>query len=145
MKARQAGEAVGHRAKAGVRGGQGPPPRLNAYGGIGMVRELGRSFGEINRARSDAILKRCRYYESDVAEHRAFRHGTRTGGPGACANNADETTPGGEGDPEPDGGGRIGDQLQEAFDSGSAAVWRGRGRDLLAPVAYVDVADPGPT
>ena len=117
---------------------------------IGVVRELVSKLGlagEINRRLT--LLKKHRYHESDHVLNIAYNllcGGTRLEDLGSLRNNADGR-PGGEGDPEPDGGGRFHAALRRggrhraagAFNAVRPRCWRGRGRDLLAPVAYVDV------
>ena len=152
----------------GRRWGTGPKPvfgagkvryeigaRINAmsYGGIGVVRELVSKLGlagEINR-RLTLLKKHLPYHESDHVLNIAYNllcGGTRLEDLGSLRNNAAYMDAlGAKVIPSPTAAGdftrRFGEggviELQEAFNAVRPRLWRGRGRDLLAPVAYVDV------
>ena len=129
--------------------------RINAmsYGGIGVVRELVSKLGlaaEINR-RLTLLKRHLPYHESDHVLNIAYNllcGGTRLEDLGSLRNNAAYMDAlGAEVIPSPTAAGdftrRFGEGdvvgLQEAFNAVRPRLWRGRGRDLLAPVAYVDV------
>ena len=129
--------------------------RINAmsYGGIGVVRELVSKLGlaaEINR-RLTLLKRHLPYHESDHVLNIAYNlpcGGTRLEDLGSLRNNAAYMDAlGAEVVPSPTAAGdftrRFGEGdvvgLQEAFNAVRPRLWRGRGRDLLAPVAYVDV------
>ena len=129
--------------------------RINAmsYGGIGVVRELVSKLGlagEINR-RLTLLKRHLPYHESDHVLNIAYNllcGGTRLEDLGSLRNNAAYMdAPGAEVVPSPTAAGdftrRFGEgdvvELQEAFNAVRPRLWRGRGRDLPAPVAYVDV------
>ena len=141
----------------GRRWGTGPKPvfgagkvryeigaRINAmsYGGIGVVRELVSKLGlagEINR-RLTLLKRHLPYHESD--------HVLNMEDLGSLRNNAAYMDAlGAKVIPSPTAAGdftrRFGEggvvELQEAFNAVRPRLWLGRGRDLLAPVAYVDV------
>ena len=152
----------------GRRWGTGPKPvfgagkvryeigaRINAmsYGGIGVVRELVSKLGlagEINR-RLTLLKRHLPYHESDHVLNIAYNllcGGTRLEDLGSLRNNAAYMDAlGAKVIPSPTAAGdftrRFGEggviELQEAFNAVRPRLWRGRGRDLLAPVAYVDV------
>ena len=132
--------------------------RINAmsYGGIGVVRELVSKLGlagEINRRLT--LLKRHLPYStsSDHVLNIAYNllcGGTRLPSRPAVSlrnNAAYMDALGAKVIPSPTAAGdftrRFGEggviELQEAFNAVRPRLWRGRGRDLLAPVAYVDV------
>ena len=152
----------------GRRWGTGPKPmfgsgrvryeigaRINAmsYGGIGAVRRLVSKLGlagEINRRL--ALLKRhLPYHESDHVLNIAYNMlcgGARLEDLGALRNNAAYMDAlGAEVIPSPTAAGdftrRFGKadviELQECINAVRPRLWRGRGRDLLGPVAYIDV------
>ena len=129
--------------------------RINAmsYGSIGVVRELVSKLGlaaEINR-RLTLLKRHLPYHESDHVLNIAYNllcGGTRLEDLGSLRNNAAYMDAlGAEVVPSPTAAGdftrRFGEGdvvgLQEAFNAVRPRLWRGRGRDLLAPVAYVDV------
>ena len=152
----------------GRRWGTGPKPvfgagkvryeigaRINAmsYGGIGVVRELVSKLGlagEINR-RLTLLKRHLPYHESDHVLNIAYNllcGGTRLEDLGSLRNNAAYMDAlGAKAVPSPTAAGdftrRFGEggvvELQEAFNAVRPRLWLGRGRDLLAPVAYVDV------
>ena len=124
-----------------------------SYGGIGVVRELVSKLGlagEINR-RLTLLKKHLPYHESDHVLNIAYNllcGGTRLEDLGSLRNNAAYMDAlGAKVIPSPTAAGdftrRFGEggvvELQEAFNAVRPRLWRGRGRDLLAPVAYVDV------
>ncbi len=129
--------------------------RINAmsYGGIGVVRRLVSKLGlagEINRRL--ALLKRhLPYHESDHVLNIAYNMlcgGARLEDLGALRNNAAYMDAlGAEVIPSPTAAGdftrRFGEadviELQECINAVRPRLWRGRGRDLLGPVAYIDV------
>ena len=148
----------------GRRWGTGPKPmfgsgrvryeigaRINAmsYGGIGVVRRLVSKLGlagEINRRL--ALLKRhLPYHESDHVLNIAYNMlcgGARLEDLGALRNNAAYMDAlGAEVIPSPTAAGdftrRFGEadviELQECINAVRPRLWRGRGRDLLGPVA----------
>ena len=152
----------------GRRWGTGPKPmfgsgrvryeigaRINAmsYGGIGVVRRLVSKLGlagEINRRL--ALLKRhLPYHESDHVLNIAYNMlcgGARIEDLGALRNNAAHMDAlGAEVIPSPMAAGdftrRFGEadviELQECINAVRPRLWRGRGRDLLGPVAFIDV------
>ena len=152
----------------GRRWGTGPKPmfgsgrvryeigaRINAmsYGGIGAVRRLVSKLGlagEINRRL--ALLKRhLPYHESDHVLNIAYNMlcgGTRLEDLGALRNDAAYMDAlGAEVIPSPTAAGdftrRFGEadviELQECINAVGPRLWWGRGRDLLGPVAYIDV------
>ena len=152
----------------GRRWGTGPKPmfgsgrvryeigaRINAmsYGGIGVVRRLVSKLGlagEINRRL--ALLKRhLPYHESDHVLNIAYNMlcgGARLEDLGALRNNAAYMDAlGAEVIPSPTAAGdftrRFGEadviELQECINAVRPRLWEGRGRDLLGPVAYIDV------
>ena len=152
----------------GRRWGTGPKPmfgsgrvryeigaRINAmsYGGIGVVRRLVSKLGlggEINRRL--ALLKRhLPYHESDHVLNIAYNMlcgGARLEDLGALRNNvAYMDALGAEVIPSPTAAGdftcRFGEadviELQECINAVRPRLWEGRGRDLLGPVAYIDV------
>ena len=127
--------------------------RINAmsYGSIGVVRELVSKLGlaaEINR-RLTLLKRHLPYHESDHVLNIAYNllcGGTRLEDLGSLRNNAAYMDAlGAEVVPSPTAAGdftrRFGEGdvvgLQEAFNAVRPQLWRGR--DLLAPVAYVDV------
>ena len=152
----------------GRRWGTGPKPvfgsgrvryeigaRINAmsYGGIGVVRRLVSKLGlpgEINR-RLGLLKRHLPYHESDHVLNIAYNllcGGTRLEDLGALRDNAAYMDAlGAEVIPSPTAAGdftRRYDEaavieLQEAFNAVRPRLWLGRGRDLLAPVAYIDV------
>ena len=152
----------------GRRWGTGPKPmfgsgrvryeigaRINpmSYGGIGVVRRLVSKLGlagEINRRL--ALLKRhLPYHESDHVLNIAYNMlcgGTRLEDLGALRNNAAYMDAlGAEVIPSPTAAGdftrRFGEagviELQECINAVRPRLWEGRGRDLLGPVAFIDV------
>ena len=152
----------------GRRWGTGPKPmfgsgrvryeigaRINAmsYGGIGVVRRLVSKLGlagEINRRL--ALLKRhLPYHESDHVLNIAYNMlcgGARLEDLGALRNNAAYMDAlGAEVIPSPTAAGdftrRFGEadviELQGCINAVRPRLWEGRGRDLLGPVAYIDV------
>ena len=152
----------------GRRWGTGPKPmfgsgrvryeigaRINAMscGGIGVVRRLVSKLGlagEINRRL--ALLKRhLPYHESDHVLNIAYNMlcgGARLEDLGALRNDAAYMDAlGAEVIPSPTAAGdftrRFGKadviELQECINAVRPRLWRGRGRDLLGPVAYIDV------
>ena len=129
--------------------------RINAmsYGGIGVVRELVSKLGlagEINR-RLTLLKRHLPYHESDHVLNIAYNllcGGTRLEDLGSLRNNAAYMDAlGAEVIPSPAAAGdftrRFGEGdvvgMQEAFNAVRPRLWRGRGRDLPTPVAYVDV------
>ena len=129
--------------------------RINAmsYGGIGVVRRLVSKLGlagEINRRL--ALLKRhLPYHESDHVLNIAYNMlcgGARLEDLGALRNNAAYMDAlGAEVIPSPTAAGdftrRFGEadviELQECINAVRPRLWEGRGRDLLGPVAFIDV------
>lgn len=152
----------------GRRWGSGPKPvfgagkiryeigaRINAmsYGGIGVVRRLVSKLGlagEIDR-RLTLLKRHLPYHESDHVLNIAYNllcGGTRLEDLGGLRDDAAYMDAlGAEVIPSPTAAGdftrRFGEgdviELQEAFNAVRPQLWTGRGRDLLAPVAYVDV------
>ena len=125
-----------------------------SYGGIGVVRRLVSKLGlagEIDRRLE--LLKRHLppYHESDHVLNIAYNllcGGTRLEDLGGLRDNAAYMDAlGAEVIPSPTAAGdftrRFGEgdviELQEAFNAVRPQLWTGRGRDLLAPVAYIDV------
>ena len=114
-----------------------------------LVSKLGLA-GEINR-RLTLLKRHLPYHESDHVLNIAYNllcGGTRLEDLGSLRNNAAYMDAlGAEVIPSPTAAGdftrRFGEgdviELQEAFNAVRPQLWRGRGRDLLAPVAYVDV------
>ena len=152
----------------GRRRGSGPKPmfgsgpvryeigaRISAmsFGSIGVVRRLVAKLGlagEINRRL--ALLKRhLPYHESDHVLNVAYNMlcgGARLEDLGALRNNvAYMDALGAEVIPSPTAAGdftrRFGEadviELQECINAVRPQLWEGRGRDLLGPVAYIDV------
>lgn len=152
----------------GRRWGSGPKPvfgagriryeigaRINAmsYGGIGVVRRLVSKLGlagEIDR-RLELLKRHLPYHESDHVLNIAYNllcGGTRLEDLGGLRDNAAHMDAlGAEVIPSPTAAGdftrRFGEGdvigLQEAFNAVRPQLWTGQGRDLLAPVAYIDV------
>ena len=152
----------------GRRWGSGPKPvfgaggiryeigvRINAmsYGGIGVVRRLVSKLGlagEVDR-RLTLLKRHLPYHESDHVLNIAYNllcGGTRLEDLGGLRDNAAYMDAlGAEVIPSPTAAGdftrRFGEgdviELQEAFNAVRPQLWTGRGRDLLAPVAYIDV------
>ena len=129
--------------------------RVNAmsYGGIGVMRRLASKLGlvrEVN-ARLKALKRHLPYHESDHVLNIAFNvlcGGTRLQDIESLRNNAAYMDAlGAETIPSPSAAGdftrRLGEAgvtgLMDGINAVRPQLWRGRGRDLLAPVAYVDV------
>ena len=129
--------------------------RVNAmsYGGIGVMRRLASKLGlvrEVN-ARLKALKRHLPYHESDHVLNIAFNvlcGGTRLQDIESLRNNAAYMDAlGAETIPSPTAAGdftrRLGEEgvtgLMDGINAVRPQLWRGRGRDLLAPVAYVDV------
>ena len=129
--------------------------RVNAmsYGGIGVMRRLASKLGlvrEVN-ARLKALKRHLPYHESDHVLNIAFNvlcGGTRLQDIESLRNNAAYMdAPGAETIPSPSAAGdftrRLGEAgvtgLMDGINAVRPQLWRGRGRDLPAPVAYVDV------
>ncbi len=152
----------------GRRWGSGPRPvfgsgrvryeigaRINAmsYGGIGVVRRLVAKLGlagEID-GRLELLKRHLPYHESDHVLNIAYNllcGGTRLEDLGTLRDNlAYMDALGAVVIPSPTAAGdftrRFDEadviELQECFNAVRPQLWTGRGRDLLAPVAYIDV------
>ena len=129
--------------------------RINAmsYGGIGVMRRLAWRLGLVREidARLNALKRHLPYHESDHVLNIAFNvlcGGTRLRDIESLRNDAAYMDAlGAEVIPSPTAAGdftrRLGEtgviELMECVNAVRPRLWRGRGRDLLAPVAYVDV------
>ena len=129
--------------------------RINAmsYGGIGVMRRLAWRLGLVREidARLNALKRHLPYHESDHVLNIAFNvlcGGTRLRDIESLRNDAAYMDAlGAEVIPSPTAAGdftrRLGEagviELMECINAVRPRLWRGRGRDLLAPVAYVDV------
>ena len=129
--------------------------RINAmsYGGIGVMRRLASRLGLVRDidARLNALKRHLPYHESDHVLNIAFNvlcGGTRLRDIESLRNDAAYMDAlGAEVIPSPTAAGdftrRLGEagviELMECVNAVRPRLWRGRGRDLLAPVAYVDV------
>ncbi len=129
--------------------------RVNAmnYGGIGVMRRLASKLGLVREidARVEVLKRHLPYHESDHVLNMAFNvlcGGTRLQDIEGLRNDAAYMdAPGAEMIPSPTAAGdftrRLGEEgvtaLMEAVNAVRPQLWRGRGRDLLAPVAFVDV------
>lgn len=124
-----------------------------SYGGIGVMRRLVSKLGlvrEVN-ARLNALKRHLPYHDSDHVLNIAFNvlcGGTRLQDIGSLRDNAAYMDAlGAETIPSPTAAGdftrRLGEagvtELMECVNAVRPRLWRGRGRDLLGPVAYVDV------
>ena len=165
--ARRRRKARARQARAGRWGGRPKPmfgsgrvryeigARINgmSYGGIGAVRRLVSKLGlarEID-GRLDLLKRHLPYFESDHVLNVAYNllcGGTRLEDLNSLRNNvAYMDALGAELIPSPAAAGdftrRFGErdviELQECFNAMRPQLWRGRGRDLLAPVAHIDV------
>ena len=129
--------------------------RINAmsFGGIGVVRRLVAKLGlagEID-GRLELLKRHLPYFESDHVLNVAYNllcGGVRLEDINALRNNAAYMDAlGAELIPSPTAAGdftrRFAEadvvELMECFNAVRPRLWRGRGRDLLAPVAYIDV------
>ena len=129
--------------------------RINAmsYGGIGVMRRLASKPGLVREidARLKVLKRHLPYFESDHVLNMAFNvlcGGTRLQDLGSLRNNAAYMDAlGAETIPSPTAAGdftRRYDEadvigLMESINAVRPQLWTGRARDLLAPVAYVDV------
>ena len=128
--------------------------RINAmsYGGIGVMRRLASKLGLVREidARLKVLKRHLPYFESDHVLNMAFNvlcGGTRLQDLGSLRNNAAYMDAlGAETIPSPGRRAtsrgattRRTDRADGEHQRGAAAVVDGRARDLLAPVAYVDV------
>ena len=129
--------------------------RINAmsYGGIGAMRRLASKLGLVREidARLKVLKRHLPYFESDHVLNMAFNvlcGGTRLQDLGSLRNNAAYMDAlGAETIPSPTAAGdftRRYDEadvigLMESINAVRPQLWTGRARDLLAPVAYVDV------
>lgn len=124
-----------------------------SYGGIGVVRRLVAKLGlagEID-GRLELLKRHLPYHESDHVLNIAYNllcGGTRLEDLGALRDNlAYMDALGAAVIPSPTAAGdftrRFDEadviELQECFNAVRPQLWTGRGRDLLAPVAYIDV------
>ena len=124
-----------------------------SYGGIGAMRRLASKLGLVREidARLKVLKRHLPYFESDHVLNMAFNvlcGGTRLQDLGSLRNNAAYMDAlGAETIPSPTAAGdftrRYGEAdvigLMESINAVRPQLWRGRARDLLAPVAYVDV------
>ena len=129
--------------------------RINAmsYGGIGVMRRLASKLGLVREidARLKVLKRHLPYFQSDHVLNMAFNvlcGGTRLQDLGSLRNNAAYMDAlGAETIPSPTAAGdftRRYDEadvigLMESINAVRPQLWTGRARDLLAPVAYVDV------
>ena len=129
--------------------------RINAmsYGAIGAMRRLASKLGLVREidARLKVLKRHLPYFESDHVLNMAFNvlcGGTRLQDLGSLRNNAAYMDAlGAETIPSPTAAGdftrRYGEadviELMESINAVRPQLWRARARDLLAPVAYVDV------
>ena len=124
-----------------------------SYGGIGAVRRLVSKLGldrEID-GRLKLLKRRLRYHESDHVLNIAYNQlcaGTRLGDLGMLRNDAGYMDAlGAELIPSPTAAGdftrRFSEadviELMECINAVRPQMWRGRGRELMGPVTYIDV------